>query len=469
LVFETKDTIAAISTPPGHGGIGVIRISGPEAESIARKLFRRTGSKNLKSNQISPPFIPRKVHYGHIYSPNQKDKLDEALVIFMPAPNSYTTEDVVEIQIHGGAVSQKSILEAVLDTGARLAEPGEFTKRAFLGGRIDLCQAEAVIDVIQAKTETALKVANRQMEGVVGESAKRIKNNIIELYAMMEAEIEFPEDMEGVDQQKEIYLKPAQDIVKSLERILKGYRKGCFLREGLRMILVGRVNVGKSSLLNRFLERERALVTEYPGTTRDSIEEMLDIKGMPVFLVDTAGWRNTLDPVEKMGIERAGQLAENADLILFLVDAGEGIIPEDEEIYTKFRNQNKILVINKIDLLKGNKKVETPKEWKFFEKMKVSVKYEKGIEALKNAIYRFGTEEGVEIGNDIIPNVRQKKLFEKALSATMAARDIVLENRPLDLAVIDLQTAVDALDVIRGEAVKTDVLDSVFSMFCIGK
>ena len=474
MVFDIKDTITAISTPSGYGGIGVVRISGPDAKSIAQRIFRKVEIKNRdKENRYSEEndvsFFPRKMYYGHIFSQQKKEILDEALLVYMPAPHSYTTDDVIEIQAHGGTVTQKAILETVLDCGARLAEPGEFTRRAFLGGRIDLSQAEAVIDVIQAKTETALKLATRQREGVVGEAAKRIKERLLDLYAMMEAEIEFPEELEAPSGQTDPYPETVEDLERSIDRVLDGYRKGHLVRDGLRLIVVGRVNVGKSSLMNRLLEKERAIVTEYPGTTRDSIEETLDVFGLPVVLIDTAGWRKTKDPVERLGIERTQQLIERADLILFMVDAGQGIVAEDHDLYERIEKKDKILVVNKTDLLKGTKSISIPDHWKFFEVRYTAVKFERGIDALKEALFRFGIEDGSGIETAIVPNIRQKRLFEKAQSAIGAARRSLQEDQKMELAVMDLKEAMGALDQITGASIKTDVLDSIFSRFCIGK
>jgi tRNA modification GTPase len=474
LVFEKKDTIAAISTPLGYGGVGVIRISGPDAEKIARKIFRSFERKNPEGEKRSPGtasshFVPRRMYYGKVFSPETEDIIDEALLVHMPAPFSYTTEDVVEIQAHAGVVTLKTILQAALHSGARLAEPGEFTYRAYTGGRIDLSQAEAVIDVIQAKTEVALKLASRQLEGALGKTAKQIKEKLLELYAMLEAEIEFPEEMEPVDDQSALYMKTAGEIELSIKKILENYQKGHLFREGMRMIIVGRVNVGKSSLMNRFLESERALVTEHPGTTRDSIEETLDIFGLPVVLIDTAGWRKTNDPVERLGIDRTQKLVESADFILFMVDAGQGVVSEDLDIYERIRNKEKMLVVNKTDLLRGKKEIHIPEKWGFFDVVYTSVIHGRGIDGLKAALHRFGTEGGDFDQNPVVPNIRQKRLFENAHQAIGAARRVFEEKHSTELAAMDIEAAMNALDQITGESVKTDVLDSVFSMFCIGK
>ncbi len=474
MIIEKSDTIAAISTPMGVGGIGVIRISGPEAASIAGKIFtptRITADKKetLLTENPSDPFSPRRMYHGHISAPDQKGFLDEVLLVFMPKPKSYTGDDVVEIQAHAGTVVLRSILEQVLIAGARMAEPGEFTKRAYLNGRIDLSQAEAVIDIIQAKTESSLKIATRQLEGAVGNAAKKIKERILNIQAMIEAEIEFPDDIEDDVQSEELYQNWMHEIQASLEGLLEGYRSGHLIREGLRLAIIGKANVGKSSLLNRFLRKDRAIVTDFPGTTRDSIEETLNMSGLPVVLIDTAGWRDTTDPVERIGIERTREMAESADLVLFMVEAEKGFLEEDHALYGKIQGKEKILVINKKDLVKGNPVIDIPKGWHFFATLYTSVKFDQGIEDLKKQIYRFGTEDGADCEGGIVPNLRQNKLLERAHQDISAAQEGLKQNLPKELIAIDLRGAMDALDEITGESVKADVMDVVFSRFCIGK
>lgn len=474
MVYNANDTIAAISTPPGSGGIGVVRLSGPDSLNIARKIFRSTSgatSEKQEGSSVSEPIVitPRRMHHGNIIVQGQKDVLDEVLMVSMPAPNSYTREDVVEIQAHAGAIVLKKILDSVLDLGARLAEPGEFTRRAYLNGRLDLSQAEAVIDVIQAKTEASLRIASRQLEGNVGRMANYIRECILAAQAILEAEIEFPEDLQDTDDNKETCRSAIEEALSILDDILEGYNKGHLIRDGLRLTIIGKVNVGKSSLLNRFLRKERAIVTDFPGTTRDHIEETIDIFGLPVILVDTAGWRDTTDPVEKIGIDRTRDLAEAADLILFMVDAERGISAEDQDLYRRVKNKEKILVINKTDLLKDGDQFALPSEMEVFDTIYTSVKFDQGIDALKNRIHRFGTVGWTGKESAIVPTLRQKKLFEKAQRAIYAARDGSEGIYNPELTVIDLQEAMDALDEITGASVKSDVLDAVFSRFCIGK
>lgn len=473
MVLQANDTITAISTPHGPGGIGIVRISGPDAPRIACAIFRQFNPqgkiKSTTLSHVAPQFIPRRMYHGYISAPGQSGVVDEVLLVFMPAPKSYTSEDIIEIQAHAGTIVLKAILDLVLEQGARLAEPGEFTRRAYLNGRLDLSQAEAVIDVIQAKTEASLKIASRHLEGNIGWKVKEIKTRILDVHANLEADIEFPEDVEESDDNTNIYIGTLKEVIKVIDEILDGYKKGHMLRDGLKLTIVGKVNVGKSSLLNRFLQKERAIVTEIPGTTRDHIEETLDIFGLPVILIDTAGWRDTNDPVEKIGIERTRSLVEEADLVLFMVDADRGISDEDHDIYRRTKKKEKILVINKTDLKKGTKTIHIPKEWGISDIIHTSVKFDQGIDTLKKRIYRFGAEGWKGQESVIVPNLRQKTLFMKARNAVDVAREGIEEKRPQELTVVDLKEAVDALDEITGVSVRTDVLDAVFSRFCIGK
>jgi tRNA modification GTPase len=409
------------------------------------------------------------MYHGHIIPPGQIEPLDEVLLAFMPAPGSYTMEDVVEIQAHAGAVVLKKILDLVLEQGARLAEAGEFTRRAYLNGRIDLSQAEAVIDVIEAKTDAALKIASRHLEGALARTVRDIKERLLEVHAVLEADIEFPDDLEDSGDQTDLCLHLLEAVNTDLQDILAGYQRGHVLRDGLRLAIIGKVNVGKSSLLNRLLRKDRAIVTEIPGTTRDHIEETLDISGLPVILIDTAGWRDTTDPVERIGIDRTRDLAEDADLILFMVDASRGFLSEDHALYRLVQRKDMILVVNKMDLQGGEDPIEIPAEWRFSGVVHTSVKFGDGLDTLIGEIYRFGTEGWTGGEGDIIPNLRQKKLFEQVQRTVDTARRGVAENLPPELTVMDLKDALEALDEITGTSVRADVLDAVFSRFCIGK
>ena len=466
MIVNMKDTIAAISTPQGYGGIGIVRISGEESLTITSRIFKKTKSSNEKDKHH---LTPRKLYHGFATDPEKNRIVDEVLTVFMPSPNSYTGEDVVEFQAHAGTIVLKKILELILKQGARLAQPGEFTRRAYLNGRMDLSQAEAVMDIIQAKTDLSLNLAAKNLEGALGATTRNIKEKLIDITAMVEAKIEFPEDIEGETDDTDEIIEKCGYVIASLEEMVDAYKNGTAIRDGLRLVIVGRANVGKSSLLNRFLRRDRAIVTEIPGTTRDSIEEVLNIHGLPVILVDTAGLRESDDPVEQIGMERTRRLSEQADLILFMVDAGKGILPEDKKIYQEIESKAKILVINKTDLLKTKERMAYPEEWAFIDVCKTSLKINSGVDVLKDKIFTFGTHGFQVNGGSIVPNLRQGMLFENAYVAVETARKNLKEGMSLDLAAIDLKVAMDAMDEITGDSVKTDVMDAVFSRFCIGK
>jgi tRNA modification GTPase len=469
-----KDTIAAISTPQGYGGIGIVRLSGEESLTIASRIFkqnkRTTGiDENRLIEKDTLQLTPRKLHHGFAADPEKDGIVDEVLAVFMPSPHSYTGEDVVEIQAHAGTVVIKEILELILKQGARLAQPGEFTRRAYLNGRMDLSQAEAVMDIIQAKTDLSLNIAANNLEGALGETARSIKDKLLEINAVVEAQIEFPDDIESETEEAAEIIEKCSEVSRSLAEMVDAYKNGTAIRDGLRLVIIGRANVGKSSLLNRFLRRDRAIVTEFPGTTRDSIEEVLNIKGLPVIMVDTAGLRDSDDPVERIGMERTRRLSEKADLILFMVDAGKGVLPEDKKIYREIESKEKILVINKTDLLKPKEGMVYPEEWEFMDVCETSLKLNSGVDSLKDTIFKFGTHDFQINGGSIVPNLRQGVLFENAYHAVGMAEKSLKGGISMDMAAIDLKEAMDAMDEITGESVKTDVMDAVFSRFCIGK
>ena len=469
-----KDTIAAISTPTGFGGIGIVRISGPGCGDIVQKLFRKSIKKSGKKNKIifqkeKREIIPRRMNYGYIVDPENPSNFNEALMVFMPSPNSFTREDVAEIQAHGGIAAIRNILEIVNRNGARLAEPGEFTKRAYLNGRIDLSQVEAIIDIIQAKTEASLKIANRNLEGGIGKKTREVKQGLFEIKVLLEAQIDFPEDVDEKTDENEPIEKILKGILNTIKDLLDGYEHGHLIREGVRIVIIGRTNVGKSSLLNRLMKRERAIVTSYPGTTRDSIEEIINLFGIPAVVVDTAGWRNSDDPVEKIGIERSRELAINADLILFMVDAGSGIVEEDEKLYSQILKKEKLLIINKSDLIKGELKIKVPEEWIFSGTQYTSAKFGDGLESLKEKIYKILMSNGNLTPEEVVPNLRQKELFQKTKKAIETVLNGLKGKLHPELIAIDVNDAMEALDEITGDFVKKDVLDEIFSRFCIGK
>ena len=464
MTSHPSDTIVAIATPPGKGGVGIVRISGPGSRRIAETIFR-----SPPPAAAFPPLEARKLFYGHILDPESNTVLDEVLIVSMPGPHSYTCEDVVEIQAHAGRAGLEAIMALVLRLGARLAEPGEFTRRAFLGGRIDLSRAEAVMDLVSAKTKEGLLLATRNLRGEMYAAVLRIQDALLEIRSLLEADIEFPEEVEGLPNTAVLAERIVSGALRPIHDILAGYEKGRILAEGLRLVILGRTNVGKSSLMNRLLKQERAIVTDHPGTTRDSIEAELQIRGVPVVLVDTAGLRETPDPVERIGIERTKAMLADADLVLFMVDAATGILPEDREIYALIQDKERILLLNKRDLVDPLLQTELPEDWSFRDTLPVSIKFGLGIEDVFRSIYDAAMDRGESREGIPHPNLRQKGLFEKAAAALSRGRDGLLAAVPPELISMDMQQGLDALDEITGSTVKIDILDSIFNRFCIGK
>lgn len=456
------DTIAAISTPPGRAGIGIIRISGKDAVKIAALLFRSPRGQALSS------FRPRYLHYGFIVDPEGEKRVDEVLLSYMPAPRSYTAEDVVEINCHGGFYATRRVLELVLKAGARLAEPGEFTKRAFLNGRLDLAQAESVMDIIDARTDKGLSVAVRQLEGKLSGRLRGCMDRLLSLLAHIEASIDFPE-YDIPELAPERIGEECRLVLREIEDLLATARTGRIYREGVETVIVGKPNVGKSSLLNALLREQRAIVTELPGTTRDVIEEYLNVKGVPLKIIDTAGIREAKDLVEQIGIEKAKEYLQRADLILFVVDVGQGITEEDEEIISFLSGRKCIVVINKIDI-----KEPDPE---FLRRLppgcpvvRISVLENRGLEELEDTILRMVVDENIDPVSDVVvSNLRHQQALEKArrhLQEVLAG----LENgEDLDLLAIDLRAAWESLGEITGETIDESIVDQIFSQFCIGK
>ncbi len=493
----TDDTIAAISTPLGHSGIGIVKISGKDAIKIADKIFLSPKNKTLKQ-------IPsHRIIYGHIINPvrkqdslsngvnSNKEIIDEALISVMRSPHTYTKEDVVEINCHGGPVPLRRILELVLKNGARLAEPGEFTKRAFLNGRIDLAQAEAVLDVINAMTEQSQKTAVEQLRGGLSKKIEAIKEKLIELTAFVEAYIDFPEeDIEpmSLTGMKERALK----IQQSLRELIESSHYGMILREGLKTAIIGRPNVGKSSLLNALLEQDRAIVTEVPGTTRDVIEDYLNIQGLPVKIMDTAGIREVEDIAEKEGVKRSLFAMKDADLALIVLDGSEDLHNTDRELIEKSNPQNTILVINKIDLpqkiklktieMKHSKVRTKAYENKIpthpplmkggrgdFQTVKISALKGTGLDELKDKILEAVLHGKPANGSGIVTNIRHVHALERALkSINSFIKEIDKKTSPEFLSV-ELRESLDAIGEIIGITTPENILNRIFSNFCIGK
>lgn len=473
-----NSTIAAIATPGGRGGIGIIKLSGPHAVSIAAKVFS-PADPNLKfscgqaastKDYCRDSFQSHRLYLGHIIDPENQRIVDEVLLCVMKAPRSYTKEDVVEINAHGGRIALNAVLELVLKQGGRIAEPGEFTKRAFLNGRIDLTQAEAVIDVINARTEKSLQLAANQIKGQLKRSVEQIRGFLLELLSGIEAGIDFPDEVADILDSKTAASEIEARVIKPLKRLIHHHLDGNILREGLKVSVVGRPNVGKSSLLNRLLKKDRAIVTAIPGTTRDTIEETLDVKGFPIILADTAGLHDTNDPIEILGIEKTMKSIEDADMIVFMVEAHQVLTPDDFYIYSKIHAKRCVIAINKIDLLNGQSPNILPDSWKSKEFVEISALYDHGLENLKEKmiISGFG-KDPIDFETAIVPNLRQKLLMQDSLKAAKTIRQGLKNGSPAELVAIDLQEAIDSLGQILGTDLKIDVLNQIFSRFCIGK
>lgn len=452
------DTIAAIATPVGVGGIGIIRISGDKSFEIADKIFKSRKYKTVFD-------IPnRYAALGEIY--DNDELIDEAILIKYKAPNSYTKEDVVEIQCHGGMVVLREILNLVIKNGARHALAGEFTKRAFLNGRIDLSQAEAIIDIINSKTHLLKKNATLQLKGHLSRKIEKISNDIVTCLAMIEASIDFPEhDIE--EMQKESIKQILNETLREIQALVKSFDVGKAIKSGVWTVIVGRPNVGKSSLLNRLLKEERAIVTDIPGTTRDIIEEVLDIEGIPIILVDTAGVRQTEDVVEKMGVERTLRMVDRADLVLFVIEADK-IDDDDIKIFESIKDKKYIIIVNKTD---RNVSVTQEKLKELFGKegIFISLAFDENLSQIEKAIKDEVISKEIEIFDEVmITNLRHKELLLRAIDDINSVIQTI-DEMPLDIVSIDLKNAANHVNEIIGRNVNEDMLDKIFSMFCIGK
>ncbi len=471
-------TITAVATPPGSGGIGIIKISGKDALSIAESIFIKKQRKNLSEENERNKCIfnerkkieSHKLYLGHIVDKEKGKKIDEVLLAVMKAPNSYTREDVVEINAHSGYIALNEILKLVIKKGARLAQPGEFTKRAFINGRIDLTQAEAVIDIINARTEKSLEIASSQIEGDLKNRISSIRDSLIKLLSEIEAEIDFSdEEIEDLDND-DMIARIQKEGIKPLKELLRGYEKGHVFKEGIRLVVAGKPNVGKSSLMNRMANKERAIVTALPGTTRDIIEETININGIPAIISDTAGLHNSKDPVEVLGIEKAYEQITISDIVLFMIDASLELTKEDFKILKDLKHKEKIIIINKIDLVNKNYVFKMPESWKGIETVKISALYNKGIDKLNSVVTKIATD-GLSINSNssIIPNMRHKIEIEKCLETASRTKEGLKNETSFELIAIDLKEAIDSLGEIIGVSIKEEILDKIFSRFCIGK
>lgn len=457
----TGDTIAAIATAMTVSGIGIIRVSGEEALEIAGKVYRSKNGKNdiLKSES-------HKIHYGFIY--DGEEMIDEVLVMVMKGPRSYTGEDTVEIDCHGGILAMRKVLEAVIRAGARPAEPGEFTKRAFLNGRIDLSQAEAVMDVINAKNEYALKSSMSQLKGAVLKSIKEIRNSIIYHIAYIESALDDPEHI-SIDG----YGEELSDVIKEqkqkIRRLIDSFSEGKMIREGIKTVIVGKPNAGKSSLLNCLVGEEKAIVTDIAGTTRDVLEETIVLQGISLKMMDTAGIRKTEDVVEKIGVERARTYAKEADLILYVVDSSTELDENDQEILKLLEDKKAIVLLNKSDLEPVvTREMLSKKTGKPI--ISISAKEEKGVEELEKQIKEMFFQGELSFNDEVyITNARHKKALEDAWKSLEMVENSISMGMPEDFFSIDLMNAYEALGSITGEAVGEDLVNEIFSKFCTGK
>ncbi|MBC1491199.1 tRNA uridine-5-carboxymethylaminomethyl(34) synthesis GTPase MnmE [Listeria booriae] len=456
------DTIAAISTPPGEGAIAIIRLSGDEAIQIADRIFYAQKSLgDVESHTI---------HYGHIVDPSTGETVEEVMATVMRAPRTFTREDVVEINAHGGIISVNRVLQLLLRNGAKLAEPGEFTKRAFLNGRIDLSQAEAVMDLIRAKTDRAMGVALQQMDGNLSRLIRSLRREILDALAQVEVNIDYPEYDDVEEMTQRMLVEKAQLVRASVEQLLLTAQQGKILREGLATAIIGRPNVGKSSLLNQVIQEEKAIVTDIAGTTRDIIEEYVNVRGVPLRLIDTAGIRETEDIVEKIGVERSRKALQEADFILLVLNQHEPLSVEDEALFEAVAGQNFVVVLNKTDLAQNIDVARVRQLAGENPVVETSLVNEAGIAELELAIQELFFAGEIDAGDaTYVSNARHIALLHEAIQAIDAVIEGVEAGMPVDIVQIDMTRAWDLLGEIIGESVQDELLDQLFNQFCLGK
>ncbi len=457
------ETIAAISTAQGNGGIGIIRMSGKDCFKILEKIFIQ------KNNQSIEEIQGYTMKYGYIIDYETKEKIDEVLVSYFKEPKSYTTENMCEINSHGGMIIEQKILEQCLLAGATLAEPGEFTKRAFLNGRIDLTQAEGIIDLINAKTTQEAKASFNQLQGSLSEKIEEIRQDILNVMANIEVTIDYPEyDVEEVSNSQAI--EAINKIKEKLYKLEKSFDTGKILKEGIRTVIIGKPNAGKSSLLNAILNEDRAIVSKTEGTTRDTIEEMISLHGIPLKLIDTAGIRNTNDEIERIGVDKALKLSNEADLIISIFDNTKNLDEEDLKILDIIKDKKAIILLNKID--EKDNHLENAKEMQDIKKtiIKISAKNKDGIEDLYNKILEMFSFNEININDgNLITNIRHKDLIKKASYSVEEAKKGVEIGAPIDLVAISLKQALEELSSIVGKNASDDIISEIFSKFCLGK
>ena len=459
-----SDTIAAIATAMSPSGIGIIRISGEDTLDIIDRIYRSKDGKKKISKCKS-----HTIHYGYIY--DEDEVVDEVMVLLMKAPNSYTREDTVEIDCHGGVYVMKRILETVIKNGARPAEPGEFTKRAFLNGRIDLTQAESVIDVINAKNDFALKSSLNQLKGSVLVDIKKIREEILHEIAFIESALDDPEHI-SLDNYPEKLLKIVDNQVYNVDNILKTFDNGRILREGINTVIVGKPNAGKSSLLNILVGQEKAIVTEIAGTTRDVLEEQINLNGITLNIMDTAGIRSTEDVVEKIGVDKALSLVDKADFIIYVVDTSTALDENDEKIIDAIREKKAIILLNKSDLIQvtGEDEIKEKLSGADHKMIAISAKENLGIDVLEETITEMFFHGTISFNDEVyITNIRHKNALIQAVESLKLVKQSVENGMPEDFYSIDLMNAYEELGTIIGEAVEDDLVNEIFSKFCMGK
>ncbi len=456
------DTITSISTPMGEGAIGIVRLSGPQAVEIADKLYK---GKHLLNDVPS-----HTINYGHIIDPESKEVVEEVMVSVLRAPKTFTREDIIEINCHGGILTINRVLELTMTYGARMAEPGEFTKRAFLNGRIDLSQAEAVMDFIRSKTDRASKVAMNQIEGRLSDLIKKQRQSILEILAQVEVNIDYPEYDDVEDATTEFLLEQSKEIKQEINRLLDTGAQGKIMREGLSTVIVGKPNVGKSSMLNNLIQDNKAIVTEVAGTTRDVLEEYVNVRGVPLRLVDTAGIRETEDIVEKIGVERSRKALSQADLILFVLNNNEALTQEDYTLYEEVKNEDVIVIVNKMDLEQNIDINEVKDMIGDTPLIQTSMLKQEGIDELEIQIRDLFF--GGEVQNQdmtYVSNSRHISLLKQARQMIQDAIDAAESGVPMDMVQIDLTRTWEILGEIIGETASDELIDQLFSQFCLGK
>jgi len=457
-----QDTIAALVTAVGESSVGIIRISGPQAVSIAAQIYK--GKSNIAEAATHT------IHYGHVYDRRQNRALDEALFLLMRGPRSFTGEDVVEVQCHGGMVVLRQTLQLILSCGARLAEPGEYSKRAFLNGRLDLAQAESIMDLVQAKTERGVDLALAQLEGTLSAMVHQLRADLLELIAFIQADIDYPDDdIERLTAQQ--FTERVSALQKQISTVLQNAQKGQMIRDGLRVVIAGKPNVGKSSLLNALSGQERAIVTDIPGTTRDVIEVYISLNGIPLKLVDTAGIRQTDNVVEQIGVDRAQQFMQNADLVLYMLDGGQGLTAQDDAMMAQLGDKPVIYLLNKSDLgISDTVRQQLTSAIGDAPLLEISARQQEGLDQLEQTISQLFFSGTLEVTDSIlVTNTRHIQILEESASHLDGFLQGLALGLSVDFLVIDLQNAWEKLGKITGETVEDDLLDQIFSKFCLGK